>query len=652
MASRAKACHEGGLLSLVVNLPARFAEAMHMPRFQTILPNLFLWTSTCNTYVLKSGSKAILIDLGDGSVLDHLTEIGVQQVEWVLFTHHHREQCQGAERLQQLGAKVACGVNEKAFFEQPLNFRRFRPKLGDPFTVHGTSYVRPPVQPVKIDHAFQKMDTFTWEGHEFWCVETPGNSPGHMSYCWKPQERWLVFSGDLMLAGSKLHTWFDTEWDYGFAAGIYAQANSAGQIAGYNAAWLLPSHGAPIPEANDQLLPFIAKLKELAQYYVRGYDINRFAGCDQDNVSRPSKVPHLWQLSKHLFKFRGPNYWVNFGMVLSDSGHALLVDCGLFDRDFLDRTIEQMQLRLGLKKIDAVFVTHMHGDHALEAEHLRNKYGTEVWGMAGVVEKFEHPYDYDLSALLPMYGKDAAPLKFDRVLRDGETVQWEGFSFTCDWMPGQTKYHSCFHGEIDGQIVAFTGDNLFANPTDPSQGGNECVLARNGGVLEEGYLYAAHYLHNLGPDLLIGGHCWAMAEPRMLIERLRERMLKLRACFAELCPAEDYRLTFDPYQVEAFPYRTQLAPGETRTVAIRVHNWLQRPMAHRLALHLPPGLQAEPRELTGTTERGGSTVYRVKITAQRDAALGLQLVAIDTTFGTGRMVRLLGASGRCRNSSH
>ena len=69
--------------------------------------NLFVWSDTCNVYVVRDGEAALLIDLSDGSVLDHLKEIGVKRVEWVLFTHHHREQCQGAPRLKGTGVKVA-----------------------------------------------------------------------------------------------------------------------------------------------------------------------------------------------------------------------------------------------------------------------------------------------------------------------------------------------------------------------------------------------------------------------------------------------------------------------------------------------------------------------------------------------------------------
>ena len=43
-----------------------------MPRFHEVLPDLFEWTDTCNVYVLRDGDAALLIDLGDGSVLEHL----------------------------------------------------------------------------------------------------------------------------------------------------------------------------------------------------------------------------------------------------------------------------------------------------------------------------------------------------------------------------------------------------------------------------------------------------------------------------------------------------------------------------------------------------------------------------------------------------
>src|SRR5690242_1765119 len=185
-----------------------------MPVDEQLFPNLYAWSDTCNVFVLRDGDKALLIDLGDGSVLEHLSDIGIRTVEWVLFTHHHREQCQGYFRLKGSAAKIGAPAAERALFEQPESFRKMKPRLGDAFTVHSASFVRPPIQPIRLDRGFAGMDTFTWHGYEFWCVDTRGNSPGGMSYIVQVNGRWFAFSGDVMLEGARMHNYFDTEWDY------------------------------------------------------------------------------------------------------------------------------------------------------------------------------------------------------------------------------------------------------------------------------------------------------------------------------------------------------------------------------------------------------------------------------------------------------
>lgn len=39
-------------------------------------PDLFVWIDTCNVYLLREGDAAVLIDLGEGRVLDHFGEVG------------------------------------------------------------------------------------------------------------------------------------------------------------------------------------------------------------------------------------------------------------------------------------------------------------------------------------------------------------------------------------------------------------------------------------------------------------------------------------------------------------------------------------------------------------------------------------------------
>jgi glyoxylase-like metal-dependent hydrolase (beta-lactamase superfamily II) len=615
--------------------PVRAPEAR--AGFRELAPDLFVWTDTCNVYVLREGEAALLVNLGDGSVLERLPSIGVRSVEWVLFTDHHREQLQGFPRLGAAGAKVGAPEAERELFENPSKFRRMNVRLGDPFTIHGSSYVRPPVEPVRVDRAFRRMDAFEWRGREFRCVDTRGPSPGAMSYLLKRGDRWIAFAGDLMLDGARMHTWFDSEWDYGFAAGIYALANSAGQVQGYDPEWLLPSHGPPVRDGARELGVYQEKLRRLERLLVRGYDVHTFSGATQDKVSRPTAVPHLWRTLPHLYKFRGPNFYPNFCMVLADSGRALLVDCGLFDERFLDESIALMGERLGLKSIDAVIPTHMHGDHFLQAPHLRKKYGTAIWALDRMGPVCEHPEWFDYAAPIQAYGQklDGAPVegvKFDRLFRDGETFEWEGYRFQVDWMPGQTEFALAVHGVIDGKRVVFTGDNLFGDPDDPRHTGHEAVVAHNSSILEEGYILGAEYLSRLKPDLILGGHSYVMDRPAAFVERYRKWAYQMRDAFRALSSEDDYRLWYDPFWVRAEPYRVKVRAGGAVDLALHVRNFRARAQAHRIEVYAPAGLEPEPRILADSLAAETRRPFPLRLRAAPDAKPGVRIVAFDVAL--------------------
>jgi glyoxylase-like metal-dependent hydrolase (beta-lactamase superfamily II) len=601
-------------------------------------PDLFRWTDTCNVYVLRDGDAAMLIDLGDGTVLDHLDNIGIKRVEWVLFTHHHREQCQGAARLKGTGAKVAAPEAERALFERPTDFRKLNVRLEDAYTIHGASYVRPPIQAIPLDRTFSTNDTFAWRKYELRCVATPGHSPGEMTYLLKHDGREIAFSGDVMLEGAKMHTWFDTEWDYGFGVGLRALGQTVARLSDLNPAWMLPAHGPPIRMPQRNLAVYARKLERLEKLYVRGYGeyINRPAY--QDNVSQPTVVSNIAQISPHLLKFKMPGFGGNFGLILADSGRALVVDCGLFDEAVLDAALEGMRQHFGLKAIDAVIASHMHGDHFLEAPHLREKWGAKIWALDNMVDKMEHPEWFDYAASIQAYGKknpDGSPMtgvRVDRAFKPGERFTWEGYEFTVDWMPGQTEFALCLHGMIDGRKVAFTGDNIFGDPADPKQTGHEAVVAHNSAILEEGYIYAGEYLKRLKPDILVGGHSFVMDRPAKFIERYRKWSYQVRDAFRELSSEKDYRYWFDPFWVRAEPYRVRLQPGASSEVTLHVRNFLRRHQNHHIEIHAPEGLAIEPSILSGRVASESRTSIPLRVKAASGAAPGVRLIAFDVTL--------------------
>ena len=626
----------GVLLVACVVEPVHGQEANGFVRPEmTAAPDLFVWTDTCNVYVLRDGESALLIDLGDGSVLDRLAEIGVKRVDWLLFTHHHREQVQGAPKLDRGKTKVAGPEGEQGLFERPTNYRRMKVRLNDPFTIHGTSYVRPTNRPIVLDRAIKPGETFRWGKHEISCVGTPGNSPAALTYVVELGGKKLAFSGDVMLDGAKMHTWFDTEWDYGFAAGIRALRKSVATLTELKADRMLPSHGPTVGEPTVQLERYAEKLARLEKLYVRGYGAEAASNAYQDKVSKATPIKDLAQVSPHLFKFKRANFWPNFNLILSDSGRAILVDCGLLNPEFLDETLEQMRKQYGLKAIDAVVVTHMHGDHFLQAPHVRNKWGAQVWALENMVEKMEHPERFDYPAPVQAYGAGLDGVKVDRALKPGESIRWEGYTFTIDWMPGQTEFALAVQGMIDGRKVVFTGDNIFGDPDDVAQTGHEAMVAHNSAILEEGYIHGAELLARIKPDVIVGGHSFVMGNPAAFIERYRRWAYEMRDLFRELSPDPDYEYFFDPYWVRAYPYRSSLKPGESTDVTLNVRNFRSGAQKHRIVLDAPPGVRIEPAVLEGEIPAESRGAFPVRVTLSPDAER-TNIVTLDVTLDDKR----------------
>ncbi len=577
------------------------------------LPNLYRWTDTCNVFVLRSGAKAILFDLGDGQVLNQLRSIGVEHIDWVLFTHHHREQCQGVASVDRNRTRLAAGETERELFEAPLNFRKWKPNLGDRYSVYGASYVRPPRQPIAIDLGLKDGDIFQWEGFDIHCLETPGHSPGSMTYIIERGDTKIALSGDMVHQGSKMVTWFDTEWDYGFAAGLDTLIASVEKLMAQRCSILLPSHGGAIENPAEELETYRNKLVHFRSKYIRGYPVFDLPNEQRDSVSKPTAVPQLNQVTPHLYKLRDSKLGRNFAIIIADSGHALVLDCGLLPADELDQIILGAREHLGLKQIDAFWISHMHGDHFLLGPHLKEKYGAQAWTLDKIVDRCEHPSRYDYAALVHAYGDGFDGMPIDRPFRDGESIQWEGYRIQIDWMPGQTEFGCCLWLELDGKRIAFTGDNLFGYPADESQDGHEAVVARNSCLFEEGYLYAGEYLLRLKPDLIMGSHSFAMDQPLEFVRRYRDWAKYIIELYHGLLPETNYEYLFDPYWVSAYPYRVDLSEMTEATILVTVRNFRSQPQNYHVELKLPDGIEAVPQVLKGTTEAKSRSVIEVKL---------------------------------------
>lgn len=316
--------------------------------------------------------------------------------------------------------------------------------------------------------------------------------------------------------------------------------------------------------------------------------------------------------------------------IIRRGDRAIVIDLG-------DASVLDAARSLGIKQIDAFWISHMHGDHFLLGPLLRDKYGAESWTLDRVVGPIENPCHYDYAALVSAYGNGFDGMPIDKALADGESIQWEGYRIQVDWMPGQTEFGCSLWLELDGKRIVFTGDNLFGNPADPDQDGHEAVVARNSCIFEEGYLQAANYLLELDPDIVMGSHSYVMPEPRGFIERYHRWATEIIDIYRDLLPGTHYEYRFDPYWVSAYPYRVELADDKPRTVEITVRNFRDAPQQHRVQLQPPPGVVAEPAVLEGVVAANSRQAYPVTLTAQpADAPAGVGIVALDVTLDEHR----------------
>ena len=113
--------------------------------------------------------------------------------------------------------------------------------------------------------------------------------------------------------------------------------------------------------------------------------------------------------------------------------------------------IEALKHALAGRHLRHILVTHTHSDHSPAAKALKEWSGAKTYafgphgsGKAEEGVKVEEGGDMDF-----------AP---DVLVRDGETIAGDGYTFECVFTPGHTSNHMCF--ALREEKALFTGDHV------------------------------------------------------------------------------------------------------------------------------------------------------------------------------------------------
>ena len=603
--------------------PHSHAPGDDVEGLQQLSPNLYRYRDTCNVYLLKDGERGLLIDFGSGGVLDHLAEAGVREVEWVLHTHHHRDQCQGDSLLAERGIPIAVPEREAALFAEADAFWRLK-KIYDNYDVSSVGFSLP--RSVPVDRRLRDYELFGWRRYQIQVVPTPGHTKGSISFLAEVDGQRVGFCGDLIAESGKLHSIHDLQWQYGMPDAVGAALHSVTLLAGKGLQRLLPSHGRPMPDppaALGQLANGLRRLYEL-QAELRK---NRVWPVWPHAVDQPKTqvLPHLWANSLLV---------ANCYALLAEDGRALLLDYGFPSRDhlaadlrFVEHSLDELRLVAGLTRVEAVIPSHYHAEHLAGLPWLQQTQGTQAWIFENFAEIVANPSGFNLPGLWPR------PIRVDRTLADGGSVSWEGFDFDVFHLPGHTWWALGLFGVIDGTRVAFTGDNLLAGAISPLRAA--APIYRNK-MLVDSIAVGVRRLMELEPELLLTGHTGAMRIDRRMLDDCHTWAKELEGVFTTLVAVPDeVNFALDPSFATLFPYRTRAWPGQLLGFDLRVTNHSPRPAALRASLALPPGWEFKPAVVEREVAGGASVGLRFSLVVPDDAS-GRNVLCADLTLGERR----------------
>ena len=165
------------------------------PVARQLSPSLYVIEDICNVYIVRVGERALLIDAGLGLAAEAIDGLGIRQVEWVLHTHFHRDQCAGTERLRALGARTAAPRAELGYFEAAENFWRNR-TIFDNYNTYNDFFA--PTASIPIDRPLDDYATFAWQGIELLALPAPGHTKGGVALVGTIDGRRVAFTGDVI----------------------------------------------------------------------------------------------------------------------------------------------------------------------------------------------------------------------------------------------------------------------------------------------------------------------------------------------------------------------------------------------------------------------------------------------------------------------
>jgi glyoxylase-like metal-dependent hydrolase (beta-lactamase superfamily II) len=477
-----------------------------------MLRDLWIFTDTCNVYVVRRGDRAVAIDYGSGRWRSRLGALGIRHLDHVFLTHHHADQCFGLQAERPAACAIHAPTGEEKFLDPAAGGA---PNLFIPYYCGcPSSYalLKGGIPNVSCDMA--PFGDLYWQGSRIRFIPTPGHGPNACSVVLDHGGKQIVFCGDAAHARAKIWQPYHLEWDHWTGTGALAAWEGIQRLYGIGMDALCPSHGPVITQSPRAVLRTLSD-RLMAFYHIKG----QIAIGEKDGYVEPAMTrsgARRWL--PDLFQYGN-------GCVLrSATGAALVVDPFIPEMPALEALLTE----LGGLKPTAALVSHYHADHCDGIPHLREKYGTR-----GVLHPWvAEPLRNVVEPLKPWVPR--TPIAADELWPDRGTWMWNEYTFRVAPWPGQTWWHCVFMTTVNSQKVLFGGDSF--QPASRWNGtGGFCAFNRS--YFAKGFVPSAKLALRWKPDIVVDGHdtCYRFraAKFRKIVHWARRAEQVVKA----LCPS-------------------------------------------------------------------------------------------------------------------
>ena len=591
-----------------------------MQRFSGLSHHLYVHHGHVNTGILCDGDRALLIDPSGTPLHTTLAELGIADVEQILFTHHHRDSTAGFPMSDNI--RVGVPAKEAAWFSKVETFwddPQYRWHL---YNYHPHNLMLANAIPVTDTYADGAQ--FEWGPASLTVLETPGHTDGSVTYLIDVDGERFAFSGDLIYDEGQLWELYSLQKgqqtsDYhGFLGARHELTESLEKVRQALPTALIPTHGVVMQNPDKAIDALLQQL---------GYCYDKYVAISALRHYFPKLFAEFEGRAGHMPIREGkppPEFLRHFGttwMIISESGEAFVMDCGSPN---VIKQIQQLQANGEISEVTQLWVTHYHDDHVDAIPEFQTTFPCETITDSVVARVITNPIGFRLPCISP------SVTRVDRITRDGDSWQWNEFTMTAYHFPGQTYYHGGLLVEGRGVRMFFAGDSFTMAGIDDYCSGNRNMLGK-----DTGYEKCLRRIQQLEPTHIFNCHVdpafdFTDAEIRCMLDALAER----EKCYTALFPWDHANYGIDEHWVRCYPYEQEIVLGETAQLSVEVTNHSSEPRTAIAQPILPSAWRMElsPVETTIPARSDGHIDFSVPIPRRPDALGKRIVVPVDITY--------------------